>query len=64
MYIVYELGASTSHIDDPTLKNVYLVQLLELKMLILISMGIQVMELGLIEEEVFHFQVVGMVKMY
>ena len=21
IYIVYELGASTSHIDDPTLKN-------------------------------------------
>ena len=33
-------------------------------MLLLISMGIQVMELGLIEEEVFHFQVVDMVKMY
>ena len=64
IYIVYELGASTSHIDDPTLKNVYLVQLLELRMLILISMGIQVMELGLIKVEVFHFQVMDMVKMY
>ena len=28
IYIVYELGASSSHINDPTLKIVYLVQLL------------------------------------
>ena len=28
IYIVYELGASSSHNDDPTLKFVYLVQLL------------------------------------
>ena len=28
IYIVYELGASNSHNNDPTLKNVYLVQLL------------------------------------
>ena len=28
IYIVYELGASSSHINDPTLKNVCLVQLL------------------------------------
>ena len=28
IYIVYELGASSSHVNDPTLKIVYLVQLL------------------------------------
>ena len=28
IYIVYELGASSSHISDPTIKIVYLVQLL------------------------------------
>ena len=28
IYIVYELGASSSHVNDPPLKNVYLVQLL------------------------------------
>ena len=28
VYIVYELRASASHIDDTTLKNIYLVQLL------------------------------------
>ena len=33
-------------------------------MLILISMGILVMELDLIEDQVFHFQVVDLVKMY
>ena len=33
-------------------------------MQILIRMDIPVMELDLIEEEVFHFQVVDMVKLY
>ena len=28
IYIAYELGASSSHINDPTLKKVYLLQLL------------------------------------
>ena len=28
IYIVYELGVSSSHINDPTLKIVYLPQLL------------------------------------
>ena len=28
IYIVYELGASSSNFSDPTIKNVYLVQLL------------------------------------
>ena len=28
IYTVYELGASSSHVNDPTLKMVYLVQLL------------------------------------
>ena len=45
-------------------KSVYLVQLLWLKTQILISMGILVMELDLIEDQVFHFQAVDLVKMY
>ena len=57
VYIVYELGASCTLI-------VYLVQLLWLKMLVLIGMDILVMELDLIEENVFHFQVVDLVKIY
>ena len=63
IYIVYELDAFGSNDNDPILKN-YLVQLLSLKMKILISMDILVMELDLIEDQVFHFQVVDLVKMY
>ena len=62
IYIVYELGASSSHNNDPTLKNS--VQLLLLKMVILIRMGILVMELDLMENRPFHFLVVlDLVKM-
>ena len=63
IYIVYELDAFGSNDNDPILKN-YLVQLLSLKMKILISMDILVMELDLIEDHVFHFQVVDLVKIY
>ena len=65
IYIVYELGASRSHINDPILKNcLFGAVTLKLKMLTLISMDILVMELDLIKEEVFHLKVVDMVKMY
>ena len=64
IYIVYDLGASNSHNNDPTLKIVCLVQLLWLKTQILIRMGILVMKLDLIEDQDFHFQVVDLVKMY
>ena len=61
IYIVYELGASSSYNHHPTLK----ISLFgAVKMLILISMGILVMELDLIEDQVFHFLVVDLVKMY
>ena len=43
---------------------VYLIQLLSLKMQTLINMDIMVMELDLIEQEVFRFQLVDLVKMY
>ena len=52
-YIVYELGAPSYHNNDPTQKNVNLLHLLSLKTQILISMGILVMELDLIGDEVF-----------
>ena len=48
IYIVYEFGASSSHINDPTLKN---------------CLFGAVMELDLIEDQVLHFQVVDLVKM-
>ena len=61
-YIVYKLGVSCSSNSDPTIKNYLLVQLLSLKMLILRSIRILVMELDLIEDQVFHFRVVDLVK--
>ena len=61
--IVYELGASSSHIDDPTLKNclfgaVTLTENADIDKYRHSGYGI-----GLTEKEVFHFQVVDMVKM-
>ena len=56
-YIVYELGASSTDSDYPTLKN----SLFGVK-LILISMDILVMELNLIENQVFYFQVLDLFK--
>ena len=63
IYIVYELGASSSNVNDPTLKNC-LFGAVSLTKNTLINMDILVMELDLIEEEVFHFQVVDLVKIY
>ena len=63
IYIVYEFDASSSHDDDPAIKKLFIWRLLLLKTLILISMGIQVMELDLIENQVFHFQLGDLVKM-
>ena len=62
IYIAYELGASSSFNNDPTLKN-SLFGAVKLKMLILISNDIQVMVLDLTEKEVFYFQVLDLVKM-
>ena len=64
IYTVYELGASSSNVNDPTLKNCLFGAVTLTKMQTLINMDILVMELDLIEEEVFHFQVVDLVKMY
>ena len=63
IYIVYELGASSSNVNDPTLKNC-LFGAVSLTKNTLINMDILVMELDLIEEEVFHFQMVDLAKMY
>ena len=61
--IVYELSASGSFSDDPTLKTPCLVRLDWLKILILTSIDITVLELGLIEKEVFNFMAVDFVEM-
>ena len=56
IYIVYELGTSASNDNDPTLKNCLFGAVTLTKNV--------VMELDLIEDQVFHFQVVDLVKMY
>ena len=63
IYIVYELGASSSHSDDPTLKKSLFGAVRLTKNTDIDKYGIQVMELDLIENQVFHFQVVDLVKM-
>ena len=60
IYINYELAGSSSHSDNSTLKNclfgaVRLAKNADVD---------KVMELILIEDQVFHFQAVGLVKMY
>ena len=64
IYIVYELGFTSSNDSDPTLKNCLFGAVTLTKMQILNNMGILIMELDLIEEEVFHFQVADLVKIY
>ena len=62
IYIIYELGASTSSDSDPTIKNCLFGAVTLLKMQTLINIDILVMELHLVEDQVFHFQVVDLVK--
>ena len=59
----YELGSSGSHNNDPTLKNC-LFGAVTLTKIALINLNILVMELDLIEDQAFHFQVEDLVKMY
>ena len=64
IYIVYELGASGSNSNDPTLENCLFCAATLTKNADFDKCAILVMELDLIENQVFHFQVVGLVKMY
>ena len=69
IYNVYELGASSSHSDDPTLKNslfgaVRLTKNAEIDKYQYSGCGFVVVKLDLVENQVFHFQVVNWVKMY
>ena len=63
IYIVYELSASSSHSDDPTLKNCLFDAVTLTKNGDIDRYGILVMELNLIENLFFHFQAVDLVKM-
>ena len=58
------MGASTSNINDPTLKNCLFRAVTLTKNADFEKLGILFMELDLIEDQVFHFQVVDLVKMY
>ena len=64
IYIIYELKASSSHIDHPTLKNCLFRAVTLTKNADIEKLGILFMELDLIEDQVFLFQVVDLVKMY
>ena len=58
------MGASRSNDSDSTVKNCLFGAVTLKKTQILINMGILAMELYLIEDQPFHFQVVDLVKMY
>ena len=65
IYIVYELGASSSHSSDPKIKNCLFGAVASTKNSDIEKYtNILVMVLDLIEDQVFHFLVVGLVKMY
>ena len=64
VYIVYELAASSSHSSDPTIKNCLFGAFTLTENVTLKNTNILVMELDLIEDQVFHCQVVDLVKMY
>ena len=55
LYIVYELSASSSHINDPLLKNCLFGAVTLTKNTDIDKYRDTVMELGLIEEEPSHF---------
>ena len=61
IYIVYKLDVSSSQNNDHTLKNCLFRAVALTENAVLISMGILVMELNMIEDHVFHFQAVDLV---
>ena len=63
IYIVYELGASSSSNSDPTIKNCLFGAVTLTKNADIDKYGYSGYRSGLIEEEVFHFLVVDLVKM-
>ena len=64
IYIVYELGASSSRVNDPTLKNCLFGAVTLTKNSNIDKYGYSGLELDLTEDKVFHFQVLDLVKMY
>ena len=64
IYIITELGTSGSQNNDPTLKNCLFGAVTLTKNPDIENTNILVMDLDLIEDEVFHFQKVDLVEMY
>ena len=64
IYIVYELGASSSHNNDPTLKNCLFGAVILTKSVNIDKYTYSGYGIGLLEDQVFHFQVVDLVEMY
>ena len=64
IYIVYELGASSFHFDDPTLKNCLFGAVTLTKNADIDKYGYSGYGIGFDKEEVFHFQVTDMVKIF
>ena len=64
IYIFYELAASSSHTSDSTIKNCLFGAVTLTKTVDIENTNVQVMELDLIEDQVFHSQVMDLVKMY
>ena len=64
IYIVYELGASDSNSNDPTLKNCLFGAVTLTKNAGIDKYGYSGYEIGFIGDQVFHFLVVDLVKMY
>ena len=64
IYIVYELGVSSSHNNDPTLKNCLFGAVILTKSVDIDKYTYSGYGIGLLEDQVFHFQVVDLVKMY
>ena len=64
MNVVYELVASSSNNSNPTLKNCLFGAVTLTKNKDIEKYGYSGYGIGLIEKEVFHFQVADLVKMY
>ena len=62
IYVVYELGAASSNINNPILKNCLFGAFTLTKNTDLDSMGIPAMASDLIDDPVFHFLVADLVK--
>ena len=64
IYIVYELGASSSNVNDPTLKNCLFGAVTLTKNADIDNNGYSGYKIGIDRRGSFHFQVVDLVKMY